>query len=121
MPSESQDGTHTITIQVEDGNGGSDSEAVTVTVSEVNEDPVLNHIGAKSVNKLEALTFTATASDVDVISGTADTLTFSLPSGPTGASITQSTGVILLDADGRSGGDAHRDGPGGGRRRRDRL
>ena len=91
-PSESQDGTHAITIQVEDGNGGSDSEAVTVTVSEVNEDPVLNPIGPKSVNQLEALTFTATASDVDVISGTADTLTFSLPSGPTGASITQSTG-----------------------------
>ena len=91
-PSESQDGTHAITIQVEDGAGATDSEAVTVTVSEVNEDPVLNPIGPKSVNQLEALTFTATASDVDVISGTADTLTFSLPSGPTGASITQSTG-----------------------------
>ena len=91
-PSESQDGTHAITIQVEDGAGGTDSEAVTVTVSEVNEDPVLNPIGPKSVNQLEALTFTATASDVDVISGTADTLTFSLPSGPTGASINQNTG-----------------------------
>ena len=92
-PTEQQDGTYNMVVQVSDGDMPS---AVTfpVTVSEVNEDPVLNPIGSKSVNKLEALTFTATASDVDVISGTADTLTFSLPSGPTGASITQSTGVF---------------------------
>ena len=88
-PSESQDGTHTITIQVEDGNGGSDSEAVTVTVSEVNADPVLASVGSKSVDELEPLTFTATASDGDVIGGTADSLEFSLGAGaPTGASIT---------------------------------
>ena len=92
-PTEQQDGTYNMVVQVSDGDMPS---AVTfpVTVSEVNEDPVLNPIGSKSVNKLEALTFTATASDVDVISRTADTLTFSLPSGPTGASITQSTGVF---------------------------
>ena len=92
-PTEQQDGTYNMVVQVSDGDM---SAAVTfpVTVSEVNEDPVLNPIGSKSVNKLEALTFTATASDVDVISGTADTLTFSLPSGPTGASITQFTGVF---------------------------
>ena len=88
-PSESQDGMHTITIQVEDGAGATDSEAVTVTVSEVNQAPALNPIGPKSVNKLEALTFTATASDGDVIGGTADTLEFSLGAGaPTGASVT---------------------------------
>ena len=94
-PSESQDGTHAITIQVEDGAGATDSEAVTVTVSEVNEDPVLNPIGPKSVNQLEALTFTATASDGDVTGGTADTLEFSLGAGaPTGASINQNTGAF---------------------------
>ena len=94
-PSESQDGMHTITIQVEDGAGATDSEAVTVTVSEVNEDPVLNPIGPKSVNQLEALTFTATASDGDVIGGTADTLEFSLGAGaPTGASINSATGAF---------------------------
>ena len=94
-PSESQDGTHAITIQVEDGSGGSDSETITVTVSEVNQDPALNPIGPKSVNKLEALTFTATATDGDVIGGTADTLEFSLGAGaPTGASINQNTGAF---------------------------
>ena len=88
-PSESQDGTHTITIQVEDGNGGSDSEAVTVTVSEVNQDPALNPIGPKGVNRPGTLAFTATASDGDVIGGTADSLEFSLVgTPPSGASIT---------------------------------
>ena len=94
-PSESQDDTHTITIQVEDGNGGSDSEAVTVTVSEVNADPVLASVGSMSVDELEELTFTATASDGDVIGGTADPLEFSLGAGaPTGASINSATGAF---------------------------
>ena len=93
-PSESQDGTHTITVRVEDGNGGSDSEAITVTVNEVNEDPVLNSIGPKSANQLEQLTFTATATDGDTIGGTADTLAFSMTNAPTGASINQNTGVF---------------------------
>ena len=88
-PTESQDGTHDITVQVSDGNGGSDSETFTVTVNEVNQSPVLNPIGSKSVDELVALTFTATATDGDVIGGTDDALTFSLASGaPTGASIT---------------------------------
>ena len=87
---------HTITIQVEDGNGGSDSEAVTVTVSEVNADPVLASVGSMSVDELEELTFTATASDGDVVGGTADSLEFSLGAGapPSGASINQSAGAF---------------------------
>ena len=88
-PTESQDGTHDITIQVEDGSGATDSETVTVTVNEVNQSPMLNPIGNKSVDELATLTFTATATDGDVIGGADDALTFSLASGaPTGASIT---------------------------------
>ena len=88
-PTELQDGTHSITVRVSDGNGGSDSETITVTVSEVNEDPVLNPIGPKGVNRPGTLTFTATASDGDVIGGTADSLEFSLTgTPPSGASIT---------------------------------
>ena len=94
-PSESQDGTHTIAVRVDDGNGGSDSETITVTVNEVNEDPVLNSIGPKSANQLEQLTFTATATDGDTVGGTADTIEFSLTgTPPTGASINQNTGVF---------------------------
>ena len=120
-PTEQQDGTHTITIQVEDGNGGSDSETITVTVSEVNADPVLASVGSKSVDELESLTFTATASDGDVIGGTADSLEFSLGAGaPTGASIT-SGGAFSLDAHRKPDRNAHNHDPGGGRRRRGRL
>ena len=94
-PTEQQDGTHTITVQVEDGAGATDSEAVTVTVSEVNITPVLNPIGSKSVNELAVLSFTVTASDGDIIGGTADSLTFSLTgTPPSGASIHQDTGAF---------------------------
>ena len=88
-PSESQDGTHSVTARVSDGNGGSDSETITVTVGEVNQDPALNPIGPKGVNRPGTLAFTATASDGDVIGGTADSLEFSLAgTPPSGASIT---------------------------------
>ena len=91
-PTEQQDGTHTITVQVEDGAGATDSEAVTVTVSEVNITPMLNPIGSKSVNELAVLSFTVTASDDDTIGGMADSLRFSLTgTPPPGASIHQDT------------------------------
>ena len=65
-PTESQDGDHTITVQVTDGSL-TDSETLTVTVNEVNVAPVLNTIGDQTVNELVELTFTATASDTDVV------------------------------------------------------
>ena len=80
-----------------------------MTVSEVNEDPVLNPIGPKSVNKLEALTFTATAYGES--SGGRIT---------TGASINQNTGAFSWTPTAGQVG-THTVSPGGGRRRRDRL
>ena len=63
-----------------------DYEDITVTVYEVNQSPVLNPIGDKTVNELTTLSFTATATDPDV---PPQTLTFSLGAGaPSGASIT---------------------------------
>ena len=94
-PSELQDGTHTITVQVADGNGGSASETVTVTVNEVNVAPSLASIGPQSVAEMATLEFTASATDDDTIGGTADTLTYSLTgTPPTGAAIHQNTGVF---------------------------
>ena len=94
-PSELQDGTHDITVQVSDGAGGSDSEVIEVTVAEVNVAPMLASIGDKSVNELDELTFTATATDDDTIGGTADTLAFSLTGTvPTGATINSNTGAF---------------------------
>ena len=75
-PTELQDGDHTITVQVTDGSL-TDSETLTVTVNEVNVAPVLNAIGDKGTSELVELTFTATASDTDVVDNVVNTLTFS--------------------------------------------
>ena len=92
-PTESQDGDHTITVQVTDGSL-TDSETLTVTVNEVNVAPVLNAIGDKGTSELVELTFTATASDTDVVDNLVNTLTFSLDGTfPSGAAIT-SAGVF---------------------------
>ena len=61
---ESQDGDHTMTQTAA-------SETLTVTVNEVNVAPVLNTIGDQTVE----LTFTATASDTDVVDNLVNTLT----------------------------------------------
>jgi hypothetical protein len=91
-PTEAQEpGIYTIRIIVSDSSL-TDYEDVSVTVYEVNVAPVLDPIGAKSVNELELLTFTATASDTDL---PPQTLTFSLGVGaPSGASINSTTGVF---------------------------
>ena len=104
-PTEAQDGTHTVTVQVSDGNGGSDSETFTITVREVNVDPVLNPIGSQNVDELDSLTFTATATDADFVGGTANTLTFSLTDNPPrGVSITPG-GVFTWTPDQSQDGD----------------
>ena len=58
-------------------------EAMTVTLTDVNEAPVADPIADTSVDEQTLLSFTAT--DIDV---PADTLSWSLVSGPAGASIT---------------------------------
>lgn len=76
-------GNYTVTFTVTD-NGSpnkSDSEDVTITVGDVNRPPVLNAIGAKSVDENTFLTFTVAASDPD-----GDDLTYSAESLPAGAS-----------------------------------
>ena len=83
-PTEAQGpGTYTFDVCVSDG-ALSDCETISVTVNEVNDAPVLDPIGNRSIDELMELTFTATASDSDV---PANTLTFSLIGEPSGASI----------------------------------
>ena len=94
-PTERQDGTHDVTVQVADGNGGSASEDVTVTVSEVNVAPSLAQIDSKTVDELDTLTFTASATDDDFVGNVTNTLTYSLAGTPlTGASINTSNGTF---------------------------
>ena len=86
-PTEAQGpGSFTFTVVVSDGSL-TDEEAITVTVNEVNDAPVLDPIGSKTVEAGEALTFTATATDPEN-----DPLTFSLVGAPAGASIDPTTG-----------------------------
>ena len=63
-----------------------DEETINVTVAEINNPPVLDPVGDKSVDETVLLSFTATAIDGDP---PPDTLTFSLEgSPPAGAAIT---------------------------------
>ena len=103
MPAADQTGTHIITVIVTDGAGASDSEAVEVRVTEggTNTAPVLDPIEPQSVDELDTLEFTATASDAD-----GDSLRFSLVgSPPTGASINLDTGVFSWTPDQSQNGD----------------
>ena len=77
-----------ITFTVNDGKGGTDSETISITVGEVNQAPVLNAIGNKTVNELTPLIFTIGGSDTDL---PANTLTFSANGLPTGASFDATT------------------------------
>ena len=104
IPSESQGGTApSITIRVTDNGVGLlyDEETIVVTVGEVNVAPVLAAIGSKSVNEGVQLTFTASATDVDV---PVQALIFSLDAGaPTGATINSATGVFTWTPTGSQG------------------
>ncbi|HTK70456.1 MAG TPA: putative Ig domain-containing protein [Candidatus Eisenbacteria bacterium] len=88
-PTEAQGpGVYSITVRVtEDGTPPtSDVETFQVTVAEVNQPPVLDPIGNKTIMAGNTLSFTATATDPDL---PAPTLTFSLdPGAPAGATIT---------------------------------
>lgn len=84
-------GSVQVTILVSDGSLVA-SETITITVNEVNKAPALDSISHKSVNEETLITFTVTATDVDV---PANLLSFSLATGaPTGASIDPTTGVF---------------------------
>jgi large repetitive protein len=87
-------GTDSFSFRASDGSLDSNVGTVTITVSPINDAPVLGEIGSKSVDELVALTFTATATDVED-----DGLTFSLGTlAPSGASIDESTGAFAWTA-----------------------
>ncbi|WP_107942767.1 putative Ig domain-containing protein [Metasolibacillus fluoroglycofenilyticus] len=90
-PTEAQGpASYTFTVRVSDG-ALTDEESITVTVNEVNTAPVLAAIGNKTVDEGSLLTFTASATDVDLPE---NSLTYSLVGAPTGASIDATTGVF---------------------------
>jgi CSLREA domain-containing protein len=79
----------TFNVIVTDNGPGNltDSQSVTVVVEEDNENPILDFIGNKTIADLETLSFTATASDVDL---PIQDLFYSLQNQPPGATISSS-------------------------------
>jgi len=87
-PTLNYNGPASFTFKANDGKVDSDAATVSITVTAVNDAPVLDTIGNKSVNELANLTFTAHATDVD------STPAYSFTNAPTGATINSSTGVF---------------------------
>ena len=87
MPDGNYNGFDSFTYSVDDNEGAtSNSATVNLIVTPVNDPPVLDPIGSQSVTEGTILTFTATATDIDL---PAQLLTYSLESGvPSGAEIT---------------------------------
>lgn len=92
-PDESHGGTQqTITFRVNDSAGGSTTVSFLINVTEHNQNPVLTVQTAHTVNELQTLTFTASATDADA---PAQTLVFGLETNaPAGMSINPNTGVV---------------------------
>jgi len=87
-PSSEWIGSETLTFTAIDPDGLSGSDAAVFTVHPVNSAPVLDAIADRTVDEGVQLTFTATATDIDI---PADVLTYTLGAGaPAGASITTS-------------------------------
>ncbi|MCK5913938.1 MAG: tandem-95 repeat protein, partial [Desulfuromusa sp.] len=86
-PAKNQSGSHSVTFTVSDGSV-SDSETIVITVGDVNQPPVLNPIGTKTIGEGSKLTFTirGTDPDEDAVSYSAE----GLPTGATFDTITRS-------------------------------
>ncbi len=82
-PDANWSGADSFTFTANDGKVVSNVATISITVKPVNDAPVLGAIGAKSVNELSELAFTATATDIE-----GDPLTFGIEaSAPAGATI----------------------------------
>ena len=85
-PTYSQAGSYAnVHFQVSDGSL-TDFEDITITVNNVNQAPVMNSIGNRTVNEGSVLSFTVSATDPD-----GDAITYSASSLPSGASFNAST------------------------------
>jgi hypothetical protein len=89
-PDANWSGSDSFTFTANDGSLVSNVATISITVNPVNDAPVLAAIGAKSVNELSELAFTATATDIE-----GDPLTFSIEaSAPAGATIGAASGAF---------------------------
>ncbi|MFM7214506.1 MAG: S8 family serine peptidase, partial [Verrucomicrobiota bacterium] len=85
LPSEAQGpGSYSVTVAVSDGVSSATGSFI-VTVREVNASPALTAINNQTIEEGSTLSLTLSASDADL---PAQTLTYSLTSGPTGMTVT---------------------------------
>ncbi len=92
-PGSNYNGADSFTVQVTDDDGNVETQVISITVTAVNDAPVLGAIGNQSVDELVNLSFTATATDSDLL---VDILTFSLDAASLAAGMTidANTGVF---------------------------
>ena len=84
-------GTDSFTFSANDGTDDSNVATYTVSVGMANDAPILGPILPQMATEGSTVSFTATASDIDL---PPDTLTFSLAGGPSGATIDPNSGVF---------------------------
>ncbi len=103
---ESHQASYSFDVVATDGGtpGLSATQAVVVSVTDVNEAPVLNPIGNRTVDEGDTLTFTASAVDVDA--GVNGNVSYSIDAGgPVGATIDPITGAFSWAATDTDGPD----------------
>ena len=85
-PTPEQGGIYQVTFTVEDGRGNSVSKTITITVIDINQPPVLEPIGDRTVDIGTSLTIELSATDID-----GDELTYTMLGYPQGASLSDTT------------------------------
>jgi CSLREA domain-containing protein len=101
FPTYSQAGTYeNVRFEVSDGNGGTDYEEITITVTNTNRAPVLTSVDDKQVAEGSELLFSVAATDPD-----GDSVAYSSPDLPSGATLDPSTGAFSWTPDFSQAGD----------------
>jgi hypothetical protein len=92
-PGESQDGQYFVTLRATDKAGAFSQQSFTITVRDVNTSPLLTSPGNTSLNEQTTVSFTLAATDVDIVDGSPDSITYSLAAGQQpGMTLTSQTG-----------------------------
>lgn len=96
-----EDDTRLIKVRVTDSTGLTYDREFNISIVDINEAPIIDPIGLRTVVENETLSFTATATDPEE-----DALTWSLGAGaPVGATIDPATGAFSWDTTGFALGD----------------
>lgn len=99
LPAQQDVGLSEVNVEVADGNGNTANQVFTVNVSNVNDLPIVENIDDVTVEADTSVNISIAASDED-----ADTLSYSILSGPVGATIDNLLGVFSWTPNGEQVG-----------------